>query len=138
MSLTTKCMQFWNVFDFYQQIYLLLCFFLLWCWTPLSTIFQLYSGNKMSVPITTDVVISNLDQGCTTLCDKICQWLPTGRLFSPGPPVSSTNKTDRHCITEILLGHISYLRFLLVFVWSGVKYIFCFGKAFFVVCRLCC
>ena len=59
--------------------------------------------NKMSVPITTDVVISNLDQGCTTLCDKICQWLPSGRLFSPGPPVSSTNKTDRHCITEILL-----------------------------------
>jgi hypothetical protein len=24
-------------------------------------------------------------------------------LFSPGPPVSSTNKTDRHDITEILL-----------------------------------
>jgi hypothetical protein len=27
----------------------------------------------------------------------------TGRGFSPGPPVSSTNKTDRHDITEILL-----------------------------------
>ena len=27
----------------------------------------------------------------------------TGRLFSPGTPVSSTNKTDRHDITEILL-----------------------------------
>jgi hypothetical protein len=26
-----------------------------------------------------------------------------GRWFSPGPPVSSTNKTDRHDITEILL-----------------------------------
>jgi hypothetical protein len=26
-----------------------------------------------------------------------------GRLFSPGPPVSSTNKTDRYDITEILL-----------------------------------
>ena len=25
------------------------------------------------------------------------------RWFSPGPPVSSTNKTDRHDITEILL-----------------------------------
>ena len=33
----------------------------------------------------------------TTLCDKICQW------FSPGTPVSSTNKTDRHNIAEILL-----------------------------------
>jgi hypothetical protein len=27
----------------------------------------------------------------------------TGRWFSPGPPVSSTNKTDHHDITEILL-----------------------------------
>ena len=27
----------------------------------------------------------------------------SGRWFSPGPPVYSTNKTDRHDITEILL-----------------------------------
>jgi hypothetical protein len=27
----------------------------------------------------------------------------TGRRFSLGPPVSSTSKTDRHDITEILL-----------------------------------
>jgi len=27
----------------------------------------------------------------------------TGQWFSPGTPVSSTNKTDRHDITEILL-----------------------------------
>jgi len=40
---------------------------------------------------------------CTTLCDKVCQWLATLWWFSPGPPVSSTNKTDRHDITEILL-----------------------------------
>jgi len=39
----------------------------------------------------------------TTLFDKVCQWLATGRWFSPGPPVSSTNKTDCHDITEILL-----------------------------------
>jgi len=39
----------------------------------------------------------------TTLCDKVCPWLATGRWFSPGTPVSSTNKTDRHDITEILL-----------------------------------
>ena len=39
----------------------------------------------------------------TTLCDKVCQWLATVRWFSPGTPVSSTNKTDRHDITEILL-----------------------------------
>ena len=39
----------------------------------------------------------------TTLCDKVCQWPATGWWFSPGTPVSSTNKTDRHDITEILL-----------------------------------
>ena len=30
-------------------------------------------------------------------------WLIAGQWFSPGPPVSSTNKTDRHDITEISL-----------------------------------
>ena len=40
---------------------------------------------------------------CTTLCDKGCQWLATGWWFSPGSLVSSTNKTDRHDIAEILL-----------------------------------
>ena len=39
----------------------------------------------------------------TTLCDKVCQRLVTGRWFSPGTPVSFTNKTDHHYITEILL-----------------------------------
>jgi hypothetical protein len=38
-----------------------------------------------------------------TLCDKVCQWLATGLWFSPGTPVSSTNKTDHHDINEILL-----------------------------------
>jgi hypothetical protein len=33
----------------------------------------------------------------TTLCDKVCQWL------SPVTLVSSTNKTDHHDLTEILL-----------------------------------
>jgi len=40
-----------------------------------------------------------------TLCDKVCQWFATGRWFSLGTLVSSTNKTDRHDITEILLKH---------------------------------
>ena len=39
----------------------------------------------------------------TTLCHKICQWLAAGRWFSPGTPVFSTNKTDRHDIAKILL-----------------------------------
>jgi hypothetical protein len=40
---------------------------------------------------------------CTTLCDKVCQWLVRARWFSSGPLVSSTNKTDCHNITELLL-----------------------------------
>jgi hypothetical protein len=39
----------------------------------------------------------------TTLCDKVYQWLVAGLWFSPGTLVSSTTKTDRHDITEILL-----------------------------------
>ena len=39
----------------------------------------------------------------TTLCDQVCQWLATGWWFSPGTPVSFTNKTDRLNIAEILL-----------------------------------
>ena len=39
----------------------------------------------------------------TTVCDKVCQWLPTDGLFSPDTPVSSINKADRHDIAEILL-----------------------------------
>ena len=56
-----------------------------------------------SVHITTDVVISNLDQGEVHLCDKVCQWLMAGQWFSQGTPVSCINKTDHHDITEILL-----------------------------------
>ena len=39
----------------------------------------------------------------TALCDKVYQRLSAGRLYSPGTAVSSTNKTDRHEITEKLL-----------------------------------
>ena len=47
-----------------------------------------------SGPITTKVVSSNpAQEWCTR--DNI--------MFSPGTPVSSTNRTDRHHITEILL-----------------------------------
>ena len=37
----------------------------------------------------------------TTLCATVCQWLAKG--FSPGTPVSSTNKSNHHDITEMLL-----------------------------------
>ena len=69
--------------------------------------------NRMIVGFTTTFAISAYHQmlwvrisiraRCTTLCDKVCRWLVTGRWFSPGTSVSLTNKTDRHDITEILL-----------------------------------
>jgi hypothetical protein len=44
----------------------------------------------------------------TTLCDKVCQWLATGRRFSSGTALSNTNKTNRHDITEILLNRVNH------------------------------
>ena len=60
------------------------------------------------MPITTKVVSlypaptwqGELD---TILYDKVYQCLVAGLWFSPDTPVSSTNKTDRHDITVILL-----------------------------------
>jgi len=48
----------------------------------------------------------NYKKGCTRLAaasDKVYQLLAHGRLFSPGTPASSTTKTGRHDIAEILL-----------------------------------
>ena len=67
--------------------------------------------DRMVVGFTTTYAISayhhwiriSIRARCTSLCDKVCQWLATSRWFSPGTPVSSTNNTDRHDITEILL-----------------------------------
>ena len=40
---------------------------------------------------------------CTRYNINVYQWLAIGWWFSPGIPVSSSNKIDRHDITEILL-----------------------------------
>ena len=69
---------------------------ILWCW-----IYN-YLCNQCLSPLMLWVRIS-IRARCTTLCDQVCQWLTTGRRFSPGPLVSSTNKTECHDITEILL-----------------------------------
>jgi hypothetical protein len=47
-----------------------------------------------------------LQKGCTRLAavsDKAYQLLAHGRRFSPGTPASSTTKTGRHDIADILL-----------------------------------
>ena len=50
--------------------------------------------------------ICKLQKGCTRLAaasDKVYQLLAQGRWFSPGTTASSTTKTGRHDIAEILL-----------------------------------
>ena len=50
--------------------------------------------------------LCKLQKGCTRLAatsDKVYQLRAHGRWFSPGTPVSSTTKTGRHDIAEILL-----------------------------------
>jgi len=61
---------------------------------------------------------------CTTLCDKVCLWLATDRWFFLGTPVSSTNKTDRHDITEILLKVALYTLNWIICVFNRIKKIF--------------
>jgi hypothetical protein len=72
-----------------------------WPWSYGSWIYN-YLCNQCLSPLMLWVWIL-IRVRCTALCDKVCQWLATGRWFSPGPLVSSTNKTDRHDIIEMLL-----------------------------------
>ena len=74
-----------------------------WSWSCSSWIYN-YLCNKClsSLPLGVRILLKQcvLD---TTISHKVCQWLAAGRWFSPGTPVSSINKTDRHDIAEILL-----------------------------------
>ena len=72
-----------------------------WPWSYGSWINN-YLCNQCLSPLMFRVRIS-IRARCTTLCDKVCQCLATGRWFSLGPPISSTN------ITEMLLkGGVKY------------------------------
>ena len=72
-----------------------------WSWSYGSWIYN-YLCNQCLSPLMLWVRIM-LRVRCTTLCDTVCQSLATSQWFSPGTPVSCTNKTDHHDITEILL-----------------------------------
>ena len=82
-----------------------------WSWSYCSWNYN-YLCNQYLSPLMLWVRIL-IRTKCRTLCDKVCQWLPTGRWFSAGPPVSSSNKTDCHDIDEILfkvaLNHIKQI-----------------------------
>jgi hypothetical protein len=70
-------------------------------WSYGSCIYN-YLCNQCLSPLMLWVRIS-IRARCTTLDDKVCHWLATGLWFSLSLPASSTKKTDRHNITEILL-----------------------------------
>jgi len=72
-----------------------------WPWSYGSWIYY-YLCNQCLSPLRLWVQIL-IRARCTTLCDKVFEWLGTNLCFSLGPPVSSTNKIDRHDIAEILL-----------------------------------
>jgi hypothetical protein len=72
-----------------------------WPWSYGSWNYN-YLCNQCLSPLMLWVRIS-IRARCTTLFVNACQWLVTSQWFSPSPPVSSTNKTDRHDIIEILL-----------------------------------
>ena len=44
----------------------------------------------------------------TTMSDKVCQWLETGRLFSPGTLLSSTTMTARKLFETYTQGQGPY------------------------------
>jgi len=72
-----------------------------WPWSYGSWIYNNLLNQCLS-PLMLWVRISIVTR-CTILCANVCPWLATGQWCSPGTSVSSTNKTDRHDITEILL-----------------------------------
>ena len=70
-----------------------------WSWSYGSCIYNYLCNQCLSTLMLWIRILLKRDILDKTLCDTIYQWLATGRWF---PPASSTNKTDRHDITEIL------------------------------------
>jgi hypothetical protein len=65
---------------------------------------------------------------CTTLCDKVCQWLATGRWFSPGTPCKISVKKNMWIkeILKVLLSNQIYIFHLLWcnYKWNNMKWVF--------------
>jgi len=67
-----------------------------WPWSYGSWIYN-YICNQCLTPLMLWVRLM-IRVRCTALCDKVFQWLATGRWFSPSPPISSTDRTNLHGI----------------------------------------
>ena len=74
-----------------------------WSWSYGNWIYNYLCNQCLSSPTLWVPIPLRRDVLDTTLCDKVCNWLATVRWVFPGNPISSTNKTDRHDIAEILL-----------------------------------
>ena len=74
-----------------------------WTWSYDSRIyFYLYNQSLSLLKFGFRIPFMTRCTWCN-ICNKVCQWLVTGRYFSPDTPVPSTNKTDDHDKTENLL-----------------------------------
>ena len=81
--------------------------------------------NNSYKPITNTVWVRarlcKLQKGCTRLAsDTVDQLLTYGRWFSPGTPGSSTTKTGRHDIAEILLKVALNTKTNLVYMYTRI------------------
>ena len=79
----------------------------LWVWTPTrrGVPFSIQSCRScyMLCSVAGTTTLDRENGGVLDTGGKACEWLATGRWFTPGTPVSSTNKTDHHDLTAILL-----------------------------------
>ena len=87
-----------------------------WPWSHGNRIYN-YIYNQYLSPLVLWIRIS-IRARCKPLCDQVFQWLATGLWYSPDPPVSFTNTTDRHGLTELLLKAISQPTINIGWYWS--------------------
>ena len=106
-----------------------------WLWSYGSWIYN-YPCNQCLSALTLWVRISLMTK-CTRYDSRwlsLSQWLVAGRWYSLGIPVSSTNKTDCHDITEILLKVTQNTKTLTL---SIVRCILTYGQRKFLRMEMC-
>jgi hypothetical protein len=108
-------MMWFNILNLWTSLFIFICKKVWYVW---KVMWDRRGGDRMVVGFTTTYEINSITTNVvslnsahatfvgvlyTTVCDKVCNWLVAGQWISPGTTASSTNKTDGHDITEILL-----------------------------------
>ena len=110
LSLFLRCLDY--ALEFVQQCAFLLCIFIclatiaIWNFDDYCKNFHLSPYKPITNTTWVRTRLCKLQKRCARLAatsDKAYQLLAHGRRFSPGTPASSTTKTGRHEIYEILL-----------------------------------